>query len=149
MLLPFSKRCFSSILWSNRGFHPNTSRHFKFCIIIQVGDQQIESSLKKKLQYLLDAWKFPNGRGDRNIFLLEYVPIFSPSHLLFAIRKFPSVKKISELIFFYKDSSRSSTCAGLDVGKSHLTIKRLWLGPTLNFFSWEKCNFLLKKISSW
>ena len=82
--------------------------------------------IEKKLQYLLDAWKFPNGRGDRNIFLLEYVPIFSPSHLLFAIRKFQSVKKISELnYFFYKDSSRSSTCAGLDVGKSHLTIKRL------------------------
>ena len=146
MLLPFSKRCFSSILWSNRGFHPNTSRHFKFCIIIQVGDQQIESSLKKKLQYLLDAWKFPNGRGDKNIFLLEYVPIFSPSHLL-EISK--CQKNLRIKLFFFIKTSRSSTCAGLDVGKSHLTIKRLWLGPTLNFFSWEKCNFLLKKISSW
>ena len=82
--------------------------------------------IEKKITISFGCLEISQWEGDRNIFLLEYVPIFSPSHLLFAIRKFQSVKKISELNhFFYKDSSRSSTCAGLDVGKSHLTIKRL------------------------
>ena len=79
--------------------------------------------IEKKITISFGCLEISQWEGDKNIFLLEYVPIFSPSHLL-EISKCQKNLRI-KLFFFYKDSSRSSTCAGLDVGKSHLTIKRL------------------------
>ena len=82
--------------------------------------------IEKKITISFGCLEISQWEGGQEYFSIRICAYFFPIPPFVCHQEISKCQKnLGIKLFFFIQTSKSSTCAGLDVGKSHLTIKRL------------------------